>query len=144
MTMRTRRALPPVDERRRRTLAALAWTATCALAPVPVLAQAGRVLARAELDPAADHVDLVPDKVGTRFASISLAVRRRAVDVRHVTVVFGNGRRFDIPLRTLIPAGGNSRTIDLPGDDRTVRRVFVRYILEPGASAEIVLAGVPG
>lgn len=127
---------------RRRALAAIVAAASGAV-PVPGRAQRPTVIARAVLDPAEERAELAGD-AKQRFLSITLAARGRAIEVKHVTVVFGNSHRFDVPLRTVIPAGGTSRSIDLPGGDRTVRRVYLRYAIAPGAAAEIVVLGAPG
>ena len=129
--------LPPF-RRRDFLLAAAAFAA----AIVPRAAHANRwiPLVRAAIDPAADKTELVVEPTSARLRSFRLRARGGAIDVIHVTVVFGNHRRFDIPLRAVIPAGGESRVIDLPGDDRRISRVFLRHAPVGGAPGRVELS----
>lgn len=61
------------------------------------------------------------------FHQIKLLVRRRRVDFRDVRLQFANGGVQDVPLRASIPAGAESRAIDLNGQDRIVRSVVFSY-----------------
>ncbi len=61
------------------------------------------------------------------FEAIKLAVRGHAVRFVDVKVYFVNGRRQDVSLRTHIPAGGESRAIDLEGKERVISRVEFWY-----------------
>ncbi len=125
----------------RRHLLSLAAAATAATL-VPRVAHAERwvALARALLDPTAERTELVVDPPSARLRSFRLRARGGAIDVIHLTVVFGNHRRFDIPLRSIVPAGGESRVIDLPGDDRRISRVFLRHAPVGGAPGRVELS----
>jgi hypothetical protein len=75
----------------------------------------------------ADH-DVIP--VTARrgdFKSIKLTVQRAGVDFRRVVVHYGNGGTQEIELRHTIPAGSESRVIDLDGPDRVINRVEFWY-----------------
>ncbi len=78
-----------------------------------------------------------------RFDRIRIAVRGRAVTFRDVRVHYRDGRVQDVALRQTVPAGGESRAIDLAGSDRTVTRVsFVYDTAAPrGPRAVVVLYG---
>jgi hypothetical protein len=123
---------------RRRLLASVAIG--IALFPRAALANRWIPLARAAIDPAAERTELAVDPPSARLRSFRLRARGGAIDAIHVTVVFGNHRRFDIPLRAVIPAGGESRVIDLPGDDRRISRVFLRHAPVGGASGRVELS----
>jgi hypothetical protein len=125
----------PPFPRRGFLVAAVAFAA----AIVPRAAHANRwiPLVRAAIDPAAERTELVVEPASARLRSFRLRARGGAIDVIHVTVVFGNHRRFDIPLRTVITAGGESRAIDLPGDDRRISRVFLRHAPVGGAPGRV-------
>ncbi|MBN8478737.1 MAG: hypothetical protein J0L91_07205 [Burkholderiales bacterium] len=127
---------------RRRLAAALALVA----AGVPLAARAERwiVLGRREVNLGADHDEIPVTSERGKFRAIKLRVRERGVQFAHMTVIFGNGRRFEVLLRDFIPAGGESRIVDLPGSDRTVNRVILRYTTRPGSAerAEVVLWGL--
>lgn len=62
-----------------------------------------------------------------QWNAIKLVVRKHAVQFRSVKVVFGNGTIQDVELRTVIPAGGESRVIDLNGGHRTIQRIELVY-----------------
>ena len=58
-----------------------------------------------------------------KFKRIRLKVKRRKVTFRDLKVHFGNGGVQDITLRRQIPAGGETRAIDLKGEKRVIRKV---------------------
>ena len=78
----------------------------------------------------ADRVDhdviVVTGSEGT-FSALKLAVKRRPVHFLDMKVHFANGSVQTVELRTVIPAGGESRIIDLEGDDRTISKVEFWY-----------------
>ena len=61
------------------------------------------------------------------FEAIQLRVKRSAVRFYGVTVVYGAGTSDDLELRDVIPAGGQSRALDLRGANRVVKRVNFSY-----------------
>jgi hypothetical protein len=75
----------------------------------------------------ADHdiISVTGDR-GT-FRQIKLTVRRAGVDFRRVVVHYGNGGDQSISLKGTIRAGGESRAIDLEGNDRVIRSVEFWY-----------------
>ena len=75
----------------------------------------------------ADH-DVIP-VTGARgdWQAIKLTVQRASVDFYRVVVHFGNGGQQEIQLRNTIPAGGETRAIDLTGPDRVINRVEFWY-----------------
>ncbi|MDH3296860.1 MAG: DUF2541 family protein [Gemmatimonadota bacterium] len=77
-----------------------------------------------------DRIDHDRIDIGARageFDRIKLTVDRTAVDFHRVLVIFGNGTRQEIPIRTTIRAGGETRSIDLDGGDRVIRAVEFWY-----------------
>lgn len=77
------------------------------------------------------------------FRRIRLTVRESGVEFFDVAVHFANGERYDVPIRSFIPAGGETRAIDLPGHDRVIRRVVFVYRTRRGAD-ERALVGLWG
>lgn len=74
-----------------------------------------------------DH-DLIPvTSVKGEFQSIKLTVQRAPVDFHRVVVHYGNGRDEAIELRATIRAGGESRSIDLTGNERVIKSVEFWY-----------------
>lgn len=67
------------------------------------------------------------------FRRIKLRVLDAAVEFIQVEIMFSNGDRMDVPVRSLIRAGGETRAIDLPGRERFIRKVMLVYKTRPGA-----------
>jgi hypothetical protein len=61
------------------------------------------------------------------FHAIKLVVKGSPVHFLDVKVYFANGGVQDVSLRTVVPAGGESRVIDLEGGDRVIDRVEFWY-----------------
>lgn len=90
-----------------------------------------------------DHDNIPVTAQRGQFRAIKLQVRNRAVDFRKVIVHFGNGADFEVELRHTIPAGGETRQIDLPGDRRNIRSVDFWYDAKSaGAQAVVRLFGI--
>ena len=69
-------------------------------------------------------------RVGARegaFSKIQLRVRGSALTVQDVKVHYANGDVEDVSIRAHIPAGGESRVIDLTGTDRVIEKVVFWY-----------------
>jgi hypothetical protein len=61
------------------------------------------------------------------FKSIKLVVERAPVDFHRVVVYFGNDTKQEVEVRKTVPAGGETRVIDLVGKDRVISRVQFWY-----------------
>jgi hypothetical protein len=61
------------------------------------------------------------------FRQVKLKVERASVDFRRVVVHFGNGTNQDLEIRSTIPVGGETRVIDLSGNERVIRSVEFWY-----------------
>lgn len=61
------------------------------------------------------------------FRQLKIEVQRASVDFQRVVVRYGNGADQTIELRNTIPAGGESRAIDLDGGERLIRSVEFWY-----------------
>ncbi len=61
------------------------------------------------------------------FRKIKLKVKHRKVTFRDVKVHFANGDVQDVALRREIPAGGQTREIDLEGKNRVITKVVFWY-----------------
>ena len=71
-------------------------------------------------------VILVGADEGT-FRKIKLTVRKSAINFKDLKVHFSNGDVFDVKIRKIIPAGGETRVIDLPGANRNIKKVVFWY-----------------
>ena len=77
------------------------------------------------------------------FKKIKLKVKHRKVTFHDVKVYYANGDVQDITLRREIPAGGETRVIDLNGNNRVITKVVFWYNTKRvrGKKAEVVLWG---
>ena len=74
-----------------------------------------------------DH-DVIPVTAARGdWQAIKIAVQRASVDFYRVVVHFGNGTQQEVQMRNTIPAGGETRAIDLTGPDRVINRVEFWY-----------------
>jgi hypothetical protein len=71
-------------------------------------------------------VVMVTSKKG-KFTKLQLKVKDAPVNFRDMKVYFGNGSVQDVSLRNTIPAGGESRVIDLDGGERTIVKIEFIY-----------------
>lgn len=92
-----------------------------------------------------DH-DVIPVTI-TRgdFKAIKITVHRRGVDFHRVVVHFANGGDQEVEMRHTIPAGGETRAIDLRAGDRVIRSVEFWYDARSirGRRAVVRLHGLP-
>lgn len=74
-----------------------------------------------------------------RFRAIRLHVARNAIHMLDLKVVYGSGVSDDIPVRVEIPAGGQTRVIDLRGQDRFIDRIEMVYRSKPNFRGQAVV-----
>jgi hypothetical protein len=55
-----------------------------------------------------------------------------SVEIDSVVLVYANGQRDEIPIRQVIGEGTRTRTIDLPGGARNIRRIEFIYTSRGG------------
>ena len=92
------------------------------------------------VDGGLDHDVIHVGRRDGRFREIMLVVERAPVEIYDVIVTFGNGERFEPPTRMVFGRDTTSRSIDLPGANRVIRRVDFRYRnLVAGAHAKVEL-----
>lgn len=70
-----------------------------------------------------DHETIAVSPVRGGLRSLKLLVRNAPVSLRRIVVHFGNGADQEAELAAAIPAGGESREIDLRGGNEVVRSV---------------------
>ncbi len=92
-------------------------------------AQRGRwqFLGESHVDGQADHDRISVTGARGEFRAIRLRVDYAPVEFDRVLVHFGNGSSEPISLRLRIPAGGQTRIIDLPGARRVIESVEFWY-----------------
>ncbi len=116
--------------RSRFAFAVLALLAIAVLA-LPGSAGAARagwvVLGTRSVTDAVDHDALPVTAARGDFKAIRIKVLDHAVQFHHVVIHFANGADQEVELRDVIPAGGESRVIDVVGADRVIRSIEFRY-----------------
>ena len=79
-----------------------------------------------------DHDTIVVTGAAGTFRQIALRVEHSALELFDVNVTFGDGQQFSPGTRLVFARDTPSRTIDLPGGNRVIRRVDFRYANLPG------------
>jgi hypothetical protein len=80
---------------------------------------------------AVDH-DTIPAVGQGVFHQIAIRVEHSALEIFDVTITFGDGQTWSPGTRLVFAPGTTTRTIDLPGAARIIRRVDFRYGNLPG------------
>ena len=91
------------------------------------LAQRWQYLGEANVDGAADHDNIVVTGSRGAFRAIQIRVLKAPIEFDRVVVHYGDGDSEPIQIRSKIPAGGQTRAIDLPGNRRIIRSVEFWY-----------------
>jgi len=80
-----------------------------------------------------------------RFQRIQIRVDRAPIEFYRVVVHYANGRSEEVDVRHRIPAGGQTRAIDLRGDERAIDSVeffYARGRWGPGREPRVRLYGI--
>lgn len=111
-----------------KTLVAVALLALTTLT-LPATAGSGRWegLGTVTVSDRLDHDTMPVTRGQGTFTAIKLKVARHAVQFRSVKIHFANGESQEVELRDQIPAGGESRVIDVLGGDRGIRSIEFLY-----------------
>lgn len=84
-------------------------------------------LGEANVDGNVDHDNIVVTAARGAYRAIVIRVLKAPVEFDRVIVHFGNGSSDPIYIRHLIPAGSQTRVIDLPGEKRIIQSVEFWY-----------------
>ena len=124
---------------RKKAMTAVTLTILVFLAALPAAAEDWELLGEKTVERRAERDEIVvTGKEGT-FSKIKLRVRVAGVEFKDVKVHFGNGEIHDVELRRAIPAGSETREIDLPGKRRVIRKVVFLYKTRPGVKRRAVV-----
>jgi hypothetical protein len=85
------------------------------------------LLGQTTVDGFKDRDRIVIGRSEGRFQSIQLRVTSAPVEFQRVVVHYGNGTSEEVEFRDYIPAGGQTRPIDLRGDERVISSVEFLY-----------------
>jgi hypothetical protein len=84
-------------------------------------------LGQANVDGAMDHDRISVGPWRGRFQRIQIRVDRAPIEFQRVIVHYANGRSEEVHIRQRIPSGGQTRAIDLRGDERNIDSVEFFY-----------------
>jgi hypothetical protein len=127
---------------RRSLLAGLAALSAVALAPLEALAATWVNLGSRTVNLIVDHDTITVGAGAGLYTSVRLKVTGNTVFVDSFKVTFSNGDTYNVPLRFLFLPGTASRTINLPGIARRIRKVDLVYAkLLGGGTATVTLQG---
>lgn len=101
------------------------------------------MLGSAKVNGAADHDEIWVTASRGNFTAIKLMVENEGIEFDHVVVHFANGGHDEMEIRNFIPAGGETRVLDLKGGDRVIRKVDFYYKSNPDTKrkGKVVLYG---
>jgi hypothetical protein len=100
-------------------------------------------LGSAKVEGRVDHDEIWVTALRGDFTAIKLYVVEEGIEFDHVIVHYGNGRNEEVAVREFIKAGGETRAIDLSGDDRVIRKVDFYYKSNPDTKrkGKVILYG---
>jgi hypothetical protein len=99
----------------------------CSLAAVAQPRRERVFLGEAHVDGGVDHDRIVVTGARGEYRAIQFRVENAAIEFDRVVVHFGNGSSERIALRRRIPAGQETRIIDLPGNRRVIESIEFWY-----------------
>jgi hypothetical protein len=89
--------------------------------------QRWELLGRTQVDYKRDRDVIDVGRQEGRFRQLQIRVEGAPVEIRNMVVTFGNDETFSPDLRHRFDENSRSRTIDLPGDRRTIKRIAFNY-----------------
>lgn len=94
-------------------------------------AQTWTLLGSAKVHGGSDYDEIFVTAARGDFTAIKLIVENEGIDFDRVVVHFANGGQDELHIRSFIPAGGETRVLDLKGGDRVIRKVVFFYKSNP-------------
>lgn len=89
--------------------------------------QGWELLGERQVTDGLDHDAIQVTAAKGTFRSLKVLVKGHAVQFRSMRIHFGDGSVQSVELRDVIPAGGESRVLDVEGQDRVIRSVEFAY-----------------
>ena len=114
---------------RRQLLIAVAAVSGSLLLPGVARAE-WKLLGARKVDRKGERDEIVVTAARGGFKRVRLTVAGAAVEFADVHIIYGNGEPDKLEVRQRIPAGGETRAIDLRGGDRVIRKIVFWYKTE--------------
>jgi hypothetical protein len=101
------------------------------------------VLGSAKVNGQIDHDEIWVTGSQGDFKAVKLAVENEGIQFDRVVLHFANGGQEQLNIRRFIPAGGETKVLDLKGNDRVIKKVDFWYESNAATStkAKVVLYG---
>jgi hypothetical protein len=80
-----------------------------------------------EVDFAKDADSIVVGESKGKFTGFLVEVENADLEMKDITVTFGNGKQHEVDTRLEFNEGTRSRKVDFPGEARTVERIVFKY-----------------
>jgi Protein of unknown function (DUF2541) len=104
----------------------------------PATADDWKLLGTRTVDRGGDRDEIHVSAVRGAFRKIKLKVEGSPVEIKSLHVVYGNGEPDKLEVRDHIHAGGETRSIDLNGGDRVIKKVIIWYKTEGGHNRAVI------
>ena len=79
-----------------------------------------------------DHDKIEVGKYDGKFTKLTLFVEKSEIELLDFEITFGNKERFHPEVKYFFKEGQRTRVIDLPGDERTIKDINLKYKNVPG------------
>ena len=89
-------------------------------------------LGEREVNGRVDHDRIDVGKYEGRFAKLTLYVEKSNLELLDLEITFGNGEKFHPEVHHTFQEGSRTRVIDLPGDERVIKAINLKYKNLPG------------
>lgn len=80
-----------------------------------------------DVDFKGDHDRIEVGRNEGRFKELQIRVKGAPIEITNMVVTFGNDEKLNLNFRHRFPEGSGTRSIDLPGDRRTIKRIDFNY-----------------
>lgn len=95
---------------------------------ISAFAQPGwKELGSAKVNGHADHDVIMVTGMEGDFKAVKLFVENEGIEFNRVILHFANGGKQELNIRKFIPAGGETKVLDLKGNDRVITKVDFYY-----------------
>jgi hypothetical protein len=89
-----------------------------------------------------DHDTIRVGKYEGKFSKLTLSVEKSELELLEFTVTFANGEKWNPELKHYFKEGDRTHVIDLPGDERVIQKIDVKYKNLPhGGNAKLEVWG---
>jgi len=102
-----------------------------------------KILGSAKVNGHADHDEIWVTGMEGDFKAVKIMVENEGIEFNRVVLHFANGNKQELNIRRFIPAGGETKVLDLNGDDRVIKKVdfFYESNAKSKTKAKVVLYG---